>query len=109
MIATITNVSATLTLNKLDIQTGGSGYAALSTSGGNRLNKLPYPFTGFEVAPAGTLIRPMQIGDFRNRLGEGGHETREQLVDLIQRKLITFAVATQATVIDPEALALNTI
>ena len=103
MLVTVTNPSATLTLNSLAVAEDGIA------TGGSRERVLPYPFGHITLAPLASKQLPMQPADFRGPATQmqRGTDTRTQWNRLVQSGLATVAVAAQAGRRDEEELFLN--
>lgn len=108
MLTTLTNVSGRA-LNVLETYTGGEGPSALSASGGNRTDPLPYPFSHIgEFAIAGTKQLAMHERDFYHEQVVGsGQKPSKQWQGLIQAGVVTLTNAAETNDVDAEDLFLG--
>lgn len=113
MLVTIQNVTNTVgvpsrTINAPDTYTTlGSGVAALTATGGQRKDPLPYPFAMIgSLAAAATKQLPMHPRDWRHRDVFVGSpfEAGEEWQQLVQAGTVTMAFAAQTARRDAEEL-----
>lgn len=111
MIATVTNTSATETLNELDSYTTGDGPSGLTAVGGARVRPLPFPFSHLTIAPSGTAVLPMNARDMRHRdvMVGSPHDAGELWGQFVQQGLGTITFAAQADSVDAEDDLIGTI
>jgi len=113
MLVTITNTAG----RSINVPAVGEDGVALG--GGNhpeetthRTDPLPYPFAHIgTLAASATKQLPMQPSDFRYNRGEAvmAKGVQQQWNGLVQRGVVTFAVAAQSTNQDVESLFIGTI
>lgn len=114
MIATVTNLSASVSLGSLDSYTAGTqattGPATLTATGGSRVRPLPYPFDQIELAASGSKALGMNQRDFRFKHVLGtSMEPGEEWSQLVQAGTLSITFAAQTGVVDPEDRATNTL
>lgn len=104
MLMTVTNTSSTLSLNALDVLSGGVGVSALSATGGQRLRILPYPFGHAVIAPSGTLQLAIHPRDWRKQNGAVTLSPAEEWNQLVQSGMCTLSFAAETGRRDVEEL-----
>src|SRR5690348_14251431 len=62
---TVTNASASITLNDFDVYQGYTGGPTVNAVGGARKYPLPYPFKHIVLAPSASKQLPVHPADFR--------------------------------------------
>ena len=105
MLVTITNASATETLNK------PATYETVPSAVGGALeNPLPYPFDLVDaMAPPATVQRAVHPADFRYDRYRTGSEPAREWNRLIQEGLVTMAVAAETGFRDAEEAFIATV
>jgi hypothetical protein len=103
MLMSVVNNSSTLTLNALDVLSGGTGPSALFATGGNRTNPLPYPFNMVTIGPSATLVLPAHHRDMdRQKPSFNTHSPSEAWNQMIQAGTVTVTYATESTYRDTD-------
>lgn len=109
MIMTVTNTSATVTLNALGSISVGSGTSATYATGGARVNQLPFPFSHTTIAPSAAVALGVRPRDMARQKVADSLSPATQWNQLVQAGTVTVAMAKEATSTDVEELAFDTV
>lgn len=110
MLCTITNLSASLTLNALDTYTAGSGPSGLIATGGARKLPLPYPFDWVVLAPSGTKQTALHPRDWRYKnVPSQSQDAGELWQYLVQNGTVSMTFAAETGRRDAEELFITAV
>lgn len=97
MLMTVTNTSASLSLNDLDVYQGAAGGVTVNATGGARKRPLPFPFGHIVLAASGNKQLSVHARDmFKQNVCES-HSPAEQWMALVQAGTVTIAIADETT------------